>query len=103
MALTPDTTLNMALLPPTAHATATGEEITEDLSTDHSVQAQLANLHSGVTYHFRLVAENPYGTAASEDQTFGFHPPSCPNAHLRQQTNSSSSSGLPSLRARLSR
>jgi hypothetical protein len=40
-----------------------------------------------VTYHFRLVAENHWGTATSEDQTLDYLPPSsCPNATVRQQT-----------------
>jgi hypothetical protein len=38
------------------------------------------------TYHFRLIAESQWGTVTSEDQTFDFEPPSCPNATLRQQT-----------------
>ncbi len=40
----------------------------------------------GVTYHFRLIAENALGSATSEDQTFEFFPPSCPNSAVRQQT-----------------
>lgn len=54
-----------------------------------SVEAHLSNLEKGVTYHFRVVAESRYGTGASEDQSFNFYPPSCPNAHLRQITHSS--------------
>jgi hypothetical protein len=38
------------------------------------------------TYHFRLVAENDWGTVTSEDQTFDFKPPFCPNGSVRQQT-----------------
>jgi hypothetical protein len=41
-----------------------------------------------VTYHFRLVAENEWGTTRSEDQSFNFNPPQCPNAGVRQQTGS---------------
>jgi hypothetical protein len=42
---------------------------------------------SEVTYHFRLVAENDWGTAVSEDQTLDFKAPSsCPNTTVRQQT-----------------
>ena len=79
-------------------ATATGSEpeILSNLSLSHSVEFDLTNLQSGVTYHFRVVAENQYGTTVSEDQTFGFYPPACPNAHLRQITDSSN---LPDCRA----
>lgn len=40
----------------------------------------------GVTYHFRLVTQNKWGTTTSGDQTFEFNPPVCPNAAVRQQT-----------------
>jgi hypothetical protein len=41
----------------------------------------------GVTYHFRLIAENAAGVSVTEDQTFDFNPPrGCPNHTLRQQT-----------------
>jgi hypothetical protein len=53
------------------------------------VSAQLAELESGVTYHFRLVAENQFGKDTSPDQSFGFYPPACPNAQVRQETGSS--------------
>ena len=49
-----------------------------------------------MTYHFRLVATNQYGTSVTADQTFGFYPPNCPNAQLRQETRSNS---LPDCRA----
>ena len=71
-------------------------EITDELTADHSVEVELTGLQPNVTYHFRVVAENEYGEALSEDQTFSFHPPNCPNAHLRQITNSSN---LPDCRA----
>jgi hypothetical protein len=61
-----------------------------------SVSAALEGLTPGVTYHFRLVATNPYGTNASPDQTFSFYPPQCPNAQLRQETGSND---LPDCRA----
>ncbi len=77
-------------------ATGSEGEITDNLFSEHEVEVQLKNLQAGVTYHFRIVAENPYGTPASEDQTFGFQPPNCPNSHLRQITHSSS---LPDCRA----
>jgi hypothetical protein len=59
------------------------------------VSATLSGLNGG-TYHFRVVAENPAGTAVSEDQTFNFFPTACPNATLRQET---SSEYLPDCRA----
>jgi len=54
-------------------------------TSGQSVTASLSGLQE-VTYHFRLVAENDWGTTTSEDQTFNFNPPSCPNAAVRQQT-----------------
>jgi hypothetical protein len=60
------------------------------------VAAQITELTSGATYHFRLVATNQYGTSVSPDQTFGFYPPNCPNAQLRQETRANS---LPDCRA----
>ncbi|MET0559623.1 MAG: fibronectin type III domain-containing protein [Solirubrobacterales bacterium] len=60
------------------------------------VSAQVEGLVPGLTYHFRLVATNPFGTTASPDQTFGFYPPACPNAQLRQETRSND---LPDCRA----
>ena len=53
------------------------------------VKQQLSGLQLGVTYHFRVVAENEWGESVSADTTFDFAPPSCPNAHVRQQTQSS--------------
>jgi hypothetical protein len=42
---------------------------------------------SGVTYHFRLRAENEWGETVTADQTFTFNPPTtCPNHAVRQQT-----------------
>jgi hypothetical protein len=54
--------------------------------SDVPVTVHLSNLQSGATYHFRVVAENEWGTAASDDQTFAFFTENCPNAHVRQQT-----------------
>jgi hypothetical protein len=61
-----------------------------------AVSTALENLSPEVTYHFRLVATNAYGTTASSDQTFGFRPSTCPNAQVRQETRSNS---LPDCRA----
>ncbi len=61
-----------------------------------SVSIHLDGLAEGVTYHFRLVASNQYGTTTSSDQAFGFYPPNCPNSQLRQETRSND---LPDCRA----
>ena len=53
------------------------------------VTQQIANLQPGFTYHFRVLATNEWGTTTSPDTTFDFSPPSCPNAHVRQQTHAS--------------
>ena len=53
------------------------------------VSQTIEGLQNGVTYHFRVVAENQWGTTASPDTTFDFAPPSCPNNHVRQETISS--------------
>ena len=55
-------------------------------STSVPVQAHIAGLTVGVTYHFRLKATNKFGTRTSGDQAFGFYPPPCPNAQVRQET-----------------
>ena len=65
-------------------------------SSDVSVTAALSGLEKEVTYHFRVVAQNQYGTVSSGDQTFGFYPPPCPNAQLRGET---ASNHLPDCRA----
>ena len=62
------------------------KEITGELNVPHSIEAPVGNLQPGVTYHFRLVAENKWGEVITEDQSFEFEPPSCPNSHVRQQT-----------------
>jgi hypothetical protein len=49
----------------------------------------IEGLEYGVTYHFRVVAKNTWGTATSDDTTFDYAPPLCPNDHVRQQTGSS--------------
>ncbi|MET0558199.1 MAG: hypothetical protein ABW065_05960 [Solirubrobacterales bacterium] len=60
------------------------------------VSARIEGLTPGLTYHFRLVATSPFGTAISPDQSFGFYPPACPNAQLRQETRAND---LPDCRA----
>ena len=64
-------------------------------TTDQVVEVELTGLQA-ITYHFRLVTENEWGNSISEDQTFSFYPPVCPNSHVRQETGSDS---LPDCRA----
>ncbi len=57
----------------------------------HRVAVPIDGLQRGVTYHFRLLAENELDAGhpvASEDQNFEFFPPACPNSAVRQQTGS---------------
>jgi hypothetical protein len=61
-------------------------EITKELFTSQPVEVHLNGLQEGVTYHFRVVATNENGTITTEDQSFNFSPPVCPNEHVRQQT-----------------
>jgi hypothetical protein len=65
---------------------------TPEIDVGNSLQPQnLAWEITGLTpteYHFRVVAHNALGTTRSEDQTFTYFPPSCPNATLRQQNTS---------------
>ena len=65
-------------------------------TASQAVEVHLEGLTSGATYHFRLIAQNKWGEATSEDQTFEFFPPACPNAAVRQQT---SAAYLPDCRA----
>lgn len=50
------------------------------------VSQHLTGLQPGVTYHFRVVATNEWGTEATDDATFNFFPQDCPNAYARQLT-----------------
>ncbi len=56
------------------------------VAAEQAIAAHLTGLEKGVVYHFRVVAKNPFGTTTTEDRSFNFLPPNCPNAHLRQQT-----------------
>ncbi len=60
------------------------------LSAGNSTEGVTVHLEGleGITYHFRVVAENQWGTTVTGDQTFNFFPPTCPNSALRQQTGS---------------
>ena len=72
-----------------------GQEVTGTLgpsNEDQSIVANLTNLTPHIVYHYRLVADNAVqgkeegGTTTTEDHTFNFYPPSCPNQNVRQQT-----------------
>jgi hypothetical protein len=62
--------------------------LTTELGTAQEVTVPIGGLEPTSIYHFRVVAENQYGTTTSADQSFGFHPSSCPNETVRQQTGS---------------
>lgn len=53
------------------------------------VSQPIGGLQPGITYHFRVVATNKWGTETGVDTTFEFSPPACPNQQVRQQTGSS--------------
>jgi hypothetical protein len=57
------------------------------VNTSQAVSIQLGGLER-IVYHFRVVAESVWGRTVTNDQTFNFYPPPCPNAIVRQQTNS---------------
>ena len=54
-----------------------------------SVTIELTGLVPHTVYHFRATAENQWGTTVTEDQTFNYFPPTCPNETVRQQSDSS--------------
>lgn len=54
-----------------------------------SFTQHVSGLEPHRVYHFRLVATNKWGTAASDDTTFNFFPETCPNEHVRQLLKSS--------------
>jgi hypothetical protein len=59
-------------------------------------ELHLEGLPANATIHYKVVATNKWGTTETDDTTFTFRPPTCPNAHVRQLT---SSSYLPDCRA----
>ncbi len=54
-----------------------------------SVTIDLTGLIPHTVYHFRATAENKWGSSFTEDQTFNYFPPTCPNETVRQQSDSS--------------
>ena len=74
--------------PSIMYGTSTPEQELGPETTNQPVAAHLEGLEPGVTYHYRVVATNAVGTTHSEDTTFNFFPPTCPNSHVRQQTGS---------------
>ncbi len=59
------------------------------------------NLQPGLTYHFRVVAKNKWGTTESADTTFDFSPPVLPERPRASGNRGELSARLPGLRARL--
>ncbi|HEX6228455.1 MAG TPA: hypothetical protein VFZ41_03220, partial [Solirubrobacterales bacterium] len=64
-------------------------EVTLTGNTPQEVTVHLEDLPPGTTIHYKVVATNQWGTSETDDTTFNFRPPSCPNAHVRQLTGSS--------------
>jgi hypothetical protein len=54
-----------------------------------TVNLHLEGLPAGSTIHYRVRATNEWGTSETDDTTFNFRPPACPNAHVRQVTGTS--------------
>ena len=52
------------------------------------VEFHLEGLPAGRTIFFRVVAKNIWGESQSDNTTFNFRPPDCPNAHVRALTGS---------------
>jgi hypothetical protein len=65
-------------------------------TTDYTATVHLSGLSVRTTYHFRVVAESEFGTVTTDDQSFSFFTPNCPNETVRQQTGSNT---LPDCRA----
>jgi hypothetical protein len=65
-----------------------GEVTPVNATTPQPVEVTLTELQPHVAYHFRLTAISQWGSVTTEDQTFNFYPPGCPNQNVRQQTQS---------------
>ena len=90
------TTYRFSYGPTTAYGQTSAEGVIEgapkQLSQLRKVAIPIEGLQPGATYHFRLLAENSLDQGhpvVSEDHSFEFFPPACPNSAVRQQTGSS--------------
>jgi hypothetical protein len=72
-----------------SYEVSTPEQELGSTSEIQAVSDHLIGLQPGITYHFRVVATNEWGTSQTADSNFSFRPPACPNNHVRQQTNAS--------------
>ena len=57
-------------------------------SSPQTVVIHLSELPASTLIHYKVVAENEWGKSETDDTTFTFRPPTCPNAHVRQVTGS---------------
>ncbi len=55
-------------------------------NADQDISVALSELTPHSVYHYRLVATNADGSTETDDHTFNFYPPDCPNSNVRQQT-----------------
>ena len=101
-----DTTCHFEYGATTAYVSVAPCPNEEDIGSgeaDVPVSAHLTGLEANTVYHFRVVAVNEWGATRSEDLTFNFYPPKCPNAHVRQQTGSEFLPDCRAYEARLAR
>jgi hypothetical protein len=69
-----------------SYGSATPEVDIGSSEADQDIADSIEGLEPGVLYHFRLVAQNQWGTTRTSDASFSFFPPNCPNSHVRQAT-----------------
>ena len=81
------TTYRFEYGPTSAYGTSTASGEVGSGIVDESRSVKLENLETRV-YHFRVVAENEWGTTTTVDQTFSFYPEKCPNEARREETHS---------------